>query len=396
MFKRRIIAIVFAAALFLGCATNGFSVGSTDKIVYLSEELQAKENVALEKYNKMLAAWAGGREVFSDMEVDFPEFYAGSFINENKDFVIQLTALTDKTRKYFAEIIDTNGVIFEEVKYSIYDLKKEHTAIVERWTANKENKLISNVSGVGISFSDNAVNLYVISTIKDKKGEAAFTEEVKNAITSFENINIITTGGYTTPLVALEPGAVLSGAGSVGFWALKGSQYGIVTHAHAVSSGQAIAYGSYAFGYAGTPVMSGKVDAVFVPHTLNTANITKSRYVSGHNFNLYPGIYSSVAQGATAYTKGATTGSFSGVVADTSMTIQYPAAYGNVVLTDMVRTMASTWSGDSGGVVAGGGSSSQRYLVGINAGSQAIGGTGNNQLYCKAGNILSALGVSPY
>lgn len=96
--------------------------------------------------------------------------------------------------------------------------------------------------------------------------------------------------------------------------------------------------------------------------------------------------YTSLAVGSTTYSKGKSSGCQTGEVIDTN----YTTSYG---ISNCVVTSAPCASGDSGGIVAGSGTSSSRYVAGIVTGKQ---GTTDYVIYVKAGNIISTLGISVY
>ena len=76
------------------------------------------ENSCNDKYNKLLEYWAYDPAIIDDTNANFPSFYGGIYINEQKSLVIQVTCLNDAVKAYFGNIIDLSNVVFEEVKYS--------------------------------------------------------------------------------------------------------------------------------------------------------------------------------------------------------------------------------------------------------------------------------------
>ena len=96
--------------------------------------------------------------------------------------------------------------------------------------------------------------------------------------------------------------------------------------------------------------------------------------------------YTSLAVCSTKYSKGKSSGCQTGDVIDTN----YTTSYG---ISNCVVTSAPCASGDSGGIVAGSGTSSSRYVAGIVTGKQ---GSKNYVIYVKAGKIISTLGISVY
>lgn len=356
----------------------------------ITDELLLKENVANDKYNTLLKNWAYDPNLIDDVNAEFPEFYGGAYINDNKELVIQVTTLNDDVRTYFSNMIDLTDTVFEEVKYSYDELKAEKDKLVEKMRSGKNERTtpFEYISGVGISFPENSISLYVTKPQSVKSSADINCESVKQSISSFENIDIIFTSEEDTTVGDVRPGSGISWltqSRSAGFWAKKANgDIGIITAPHgSITSGTTVKYGAANFGVAQTPYSS--VDAVFIKRT--NSNMTPSRKPAGWTFELVSNQYAVLAVGSTSYSSGATSGADWGTVKD----INYTTSYG---LTNTVRTTSACDSGDSGGIVAGGGSSvGSQYAVGIINGKQ--GGTGY-LIYVKASYILQTLNVSVY
>lgn len=385
---KRLLVLVGMLVVITSVCTIPKTVYAAD-IIEESEKQQILENEANEKYNKLLEIWAYDPLYVDDVNAMFPDFYGGAYINHEKELVIQVTDYSEEVIKYFENIIDLTNVKFEEVKYSFNDLNQAHDEIVKRMGEKSTDSFMTNVSGVGVSIPENAVTLYLVIP-----EEEAYTESIKKEIyenlSNFEKIKVISVSEKDTPAsAAVYPGSKISNSTSnrsVGFWAKDGSgNLGIVTAPHStLSSGQNLSIGSRTFGTTATPYFSGNVDAVFVKRT-NTY-FTPSRNVPGHGFSLKSSGYTSLAVGSTTYSNGITSGSQTGQVTD----INYTTSYG---ISSCVVTSAPCDHGDSGGIVAGSGTSSSRYIAGIITGKQ--GGT-SYVMYVKATYIMSTLGISVY
>lgn len=359
-----------------------------------SAELQYKENVAIEKYNQLLIEWSSNPKHFNDITADFPEFYSGAYLNDEREFIIQVTELNEDIIAYFGGIIDISDVVFEVVEYSYKDLLKEHDSIVEVMLSNSDDTIISNISGVGISLPDNSINLYiVISEVNTYSDDLSI--EVKNKISSFKNINICPTSCKDSICSSVEPGRqIVNGSlsRSIGFWAYdENLNLGIVTAPHNnLPRGTAVYYSApesttkVVLGTAGTPYYGGILDTVFVKRT--NSNLEPSRYVSGWKFNLISGRAIGSLVGSTIYSKGYQSGCQSGRISD----ISYTTSYG---VSNCVLTTALAEGGDSGGLVAGGGSTSSRYVAGTITGKQNSTGY---MIYVPITNILETFDWSVY
>lgn len=248
--------------------------------------------------------------------------------------------------------------------------------------------LISSIAGVGISFPDNAVSLY-LTTSNSITRSSSIENEVLDKISTFDGITIITTQEEDTLAAAVEPGTEIKNSvysRSVGFWAEDGDgNIGIVTAPHdSISTGTTMSIGTTTFGTASTPYFSGNLDAVFIERT-NTS-FTATRYVSGWDFYLTSRANTTLAVGSTTYSKGISSGCQIGTIVDTN----YTTTYG---ISNCVVTSAPCEDGDSGGIVAGSGTSTTRYVAGIVTGTQ---GSTGYLIYIKANNIINTLGVSVY
>jgi len=350
-----------------------------------NESLIKKESVANEKYNILLREWAYDKDRIDDVYADFPEYYGGAYIDKEKNLVIQVTWLNDEIKAYFDNLIDLQGVIFEVVEYSYDNLKEEKDNIVDKM--GKQKFASFSLTGVGISFENNSVTVHVESNGVTRSVDS---NQIKKEVSSFENIDVIWSEGQDEPTLDVRPGAQLTVAGtysgSVGFWARDSyGNLGIITTPHdVVKSGDTVKIGSSTFGTAQTPHYNAYVDAVFIKRTSSSMN--PSRQVNGAIYQLKSGTYSILAVGSTVYMAGSVTSAGTGSIQD----VNYTSTYGltNTVLTNVVAA-----KGDSGGIVAGGGTSTSKYIVGIVAGRKASTGT---MFYVKAGTIVSHLNISIY
>lgn len=198
---------------------------------------------------------------------------------------------------------------------------------------------------------------------------------------------------------------------SVGFWAKNSAgQSGIVIAAHGgICSGLAV-YASKTgdnpdeyFGYIGidSVILSGAVDAAFAKkNTLDPERFTPLTYVDGWDFNLKSAT-KLMAEGEEIYKKGIATGVTRGKVTDINYNPKANDPDGNIELSSAVLTDCVAAESDSGGIVAAGGTTSSRYVVGIVSGGiwyvSSSGQTTKAQMYySKAPSILSALNLTLY
>jgi len=242
------------------------------------------------------------------------------------------------------------------------------------------DEFYSNINGVGLSLQNNAVVLYYVS---ERDDAISFVHSNIQSVVSTDNVEVSIVKERDAPCGPLDLGTKINDR-SIGFWAQDSAgNVGIVTAPHS-----SIAYGAnmhingITFGTAQTPYFSGNTDAVFVKRT--NSFYTPSQYVPTHGFTLYSGSYISPVVGTTIYSKGITSGAKSGVITD----LYYTTAYG---ISNVAVTTATADSGDSGGTVAAGGNSTNRYLAGIITGRTAM---NYYLLYIQATYILSNCGVT--
>ncbi len=335
--------------------------------------------------------------------------------------VIQVTEKSPEVVNYFSNRVGNSGIVFEEVEYSFERLLNEK-AIVEKQVFEKESLLLSvaegteevlevNVLGVGLSLRNNSISVYIEEEEENSKS-LLNKEDIRKSLFSFENIVIVVQKASAKKLAVeegnnealgiralttLRPGQRINAAGSrsVGFWAKKtNGDIGIVTAPHDnLSSGTSVYLtDGTRFGSAQTPHFGGSVDAVFVKTT--RTDLAISNKPAGYSFNLASETYRTLPEGATVYASGYVSGATSGVVSDTSFSTNVTGSnYTNYYFTDLVKVTMGTANGDSGGIVAGGGNSTLRYVVGI---IQSGDNWGAETLYVKMPNISVALGILVY
>lgn len=389
---KKILAILLALSLVLPIfsltvvATSFGSVDTSNES--LTTLQQHKENVANQKYNLLLKHWSYDGEHIDDVYANFPDFYGGVYIDDSKNLVINLTEINSDTISYFKGLIDLNDVLFEKVDHSYSTLVAEKDAVAVKME-EVNRKYGNSVVATGVSVSLNSVNLYIDTDTVEKCG-ANLSTVCKN-LTTFSNVNVIEVSGEDQLCSSsyLRPGDYIyftGGARSVGFWAYdSNNNLGIITSPHnTVSGGDTASIYGDEFGVASIPYFSGNIDAVFVRRT--NSDFAPSRYVAGHNTYHASGTPITMAENSNIYSRGKDSLHRTGFVQDTN----YTTSYG---LHNCVLTSAFAQSGDSGGIVLGGGDSNTRYIAGIITGRQ---NSINYMIYCKASYFLTILDCTIY
>ena len=434
---QKIISKCLAISLIVSCAVFSYAAPTqpapVQKSTIAEEELQRIAELSSDKYNHLLQVWSKDPNYPSDTDANFPDFYGGAYVDDNKELVILVTILNDETIDYFGNLID-----LEHVRFSLADNSFQELLYVQETIENclDSNSLDENssalITGTGISIKENAVIVY------------AATEDLDNICNSFTrvysarnsqpyNIRFRSLWMNTDPVrytvpeqnnetfpynvsgILVQPGGPVcvhvSGnkilPTSVGFWAKNSSgELGIVTAAHGeIQSGQSVYasktgyYRDEYFGYISNAICRDEVDAAFVKrNTSDPERFPPVRYVDGWDFNL-KSTTRLMAEGEEIYKKGIETGVTRGKVTDINFN---PNSYDSTIkLTSAVLTDCVADVSDSGGIVAGGGTTSSRYVVGIVAGGMWY-GTPSGQTtpvqmyYSKAPSILSALKLTLY
>lgn len=401
-------------------ATESLNAGAVN---ILDKNLEEIEEKSLEKYNILLKTWSRNPDYPDDRNADFPSFYGGAFIDDYKNLVIKVTEYNSSVEEYFADLIDLENVRFAHAECALIDLFEIQSQLNERIVSLDNENQQELVEGTGISIADNCVNLYVQADTDEVR--VATAEDLSDIVADLEHVQIIsrnmtntadTVDSASTPKplaqILLEPGEGIFIPGldpadsyeyGIGFWAVdRSGNLGIVTAGHGTILSNIPAYCddslSTLFGTVMYPVLfDASVDGCFIRR--ENSNINPIRYVGGWDFNLVSNNYYIMAENASIYMRGPKTGCHSGVVYDVYFN---PSAYkGDSYLQDAVLTTCYSRKGDSGGIVAGAGTSSNRYVVGIVSGGAFFENEETGEIiecmyYAKVAPILNELSLRVY
>lgn len=170
---KRIFVLALTLALALSLGVQAYAV---------SDAAREKESAAFDIYMAMLTEWCSDKSNVSDLNAVFPDYYGGSYINDEHDFVIQIVGSIDEAAADLARFIDTDKVIFEEVKYSWNELNAE----ADRISAEMQTpgtKAAETVSLVGIDGKNNSLLIYTSGDL--------------DGVTDFENVTVVNTAAET-------------------------------------------------------------------------------------------------------------------------------------------------------------------------------------------------------
>ena len=196
--KKRLLALISTTLLLVSFFPSSvFAVEAISSIPVddFATSLEPLESISLEKYNTLLMAWSTIPHIPSDRYANFPSFFGGAYIDENKELVIQVTDNNSDIIEYFAELIDLENVRFQTAENSLAELLEIKYELNKRISSNTSDPLRlsaqdSLIDGTGISIPNNSVNLYVkpdsVSTIAADASAA-----IESLITGLSNIQIV-------------------------------------------------------------------------------------------------------------------------------------------------------------------------------------------------------------
>lgn len=418
---RRITSYILSIAVIMSCTVYAFAYNINNQVSEIplasSEDLEYISNLGSEKYNHLLNVWCEGVPYSGSQEANYPPFYGGCYEDEDKYLVIAVTSLDQEVIDYFGSLIDLDYVRFSLVRDSYQELLDGKAVINQLLRSHTFGDTITNLfTGTGIAVPENAVNIYmstdnfdsirgtieeVYSANSDKQCNLRFVSLYNDSGTSGEE--------YTQPYLVngtfMEPGGPIRLKGdswSVGFWARDYfGNLGVVTANHGILSYGNKAYGTKDgsnddayFGYVTNTAYSGAVDASFIQRVDD--RFGPITYVDGWNFNLKSETIN-VRTGQEVFKRGIASGATRGVVLDPAYDLS--AIPGSTVnLTAVVLTDCYAEPGDSGGIVASGGSTSSRYVAGIIGGAKINSNNPSERYmyYSPASNILAKVRVTLY
>jgi hypothetical protein len=311
----------------------------------------------------------------------YPDYYAGMYINDNKELVFLLAqnaTIPNETETFITSL----GVKIEFVEHSLKELKKAQEDILTVQTYSLNTQEIYTAIDILNNCLDVSVNSSNVLT---------YSSNELASIGSLDYVNINYTNQNIEFLGApLQPGRSINSPSTrtVGYWAQNSAgTIGIVTASHgAIVNGSAVYIDGTYFGVAQTAVYQGTADAVFVKR--DNLDFAPSNTIMGWGYTIQSNASINLPVGATVYSYGKTSGAKSGIVTKTGVTVSNGAIY----VQDAVQTSFSGAGGDSGGPVCGGLSNNTVLIAGT---IEALSSDGY-LIYCKALNIRTSLGVYPY
>lgn len=342
-------------------------------------DFDEKEYASVEKYVNMMKSFEPNQNPTAK---DYPEWYAGAYINPEKKLVVLLTEGYDNeaTRSEVGRLMGSlNNVVFLPAKYSYRHLTEIMDTINAYGEKNKENLICFMWM---IKEQENRVKVLV------EKLDDEIVQRFKNVVSADDCIVFQEEKNNYKPTIALNPGSVVNmlnaGHGSMGFKVKRNGVVGFLTAAHVVNLGSNVyTTGGALLGNCTTRYLGSVCDAAYVQIT--NANYTPTGSLPG-NYTLTANM-SNPPVGTTIHKIGATTKSTSGTIINTNITL----SYSGYLINNCTLTNAPTAGGDSGGACYVKVSQNTANPIGITAGGDLSG-----SIYCKATVVASTLGVTFY
>ena len=154
----------------------------------LGGEAAQMEQISLQKYNDLIKFWCGNTGVADEAAAEYPDFYGGAYLDEERALVLLVTSDENAAAAYFSDLIDMEHVTIRTVQYNYWTLLKEQAQIAALMPTF-EGTLIKRITGVGIDIKGNAVALYVETDHADDAD--LIKKEVAEKISRFDRITII-------------------------------------------------------------------------------------------------------------------------------------------------------------------------------------------------------------
>lgn len=336
---------------------------------------------------------------------DFPDFFAGTFINTDGKLVIQVTEKyyskdyrNSDWYKELVEVVQSEDFACNPVKYSYCSIVNAMTDLL--W-GDFSKKLSEENVKITASWIDDYRNCVFIGVKDDidynkvlKMIDSSIYKVVVENVTISEDVGLYPGGDITK---ASYGGSFFSMACRARRYdTINGTyEYGMLTAGHAFSgtSNVYINTGGTSNIYIGySPYYlqknSGSVDAAFIS---TTSNMDLYNTVFMETTTLYSTCFVSVNIGTVIYKRGTTTQTTVGLVTSGS----YNFSRDNIAFTDFIKSTYYSQIGDSGGIVyTAPDSTNHAYPIGIHSGHGDT--TNQSEQYsicCKISNALNGLQI---
>lgn len=163
---RRITSLSFTTAVILSCMAYAFPYSINNRVSEIPaaprENPEYISNLASEKANHLFDIWCEGAPYSSRGQANYPLFYGGCYIDDDKYLVIAVTLLSQEVIDYFESLIDLDYVRFLLVRDSYQKLLDEKEIIKQLLCSGAFGETVTkSFTGIGISESENSLHIFV-------------------------------------------------------------------------------------------------------------------------------------------------------------------------------------------------------------------------------------------
>lgn len=369
--KRKFLGLLLSTALVL---TSTILVNAAEEPI---NDVSVQENAAV-TYERLISSFPSTRS--NSGEKLYPDYYGGSYINDNGQLVVYVT---DETAR--PEVLsDNTDVIYKPCTYSYNELVSVMDDLNDYKFSNSDDSIANNFNEFGLYDSENCV-IVKLDELSEER-----IQEFKEKVSDSDAIEFEQGNGPINTEVNVTAGSAISysgGSASVGYRVKRGNTVGFVTAGHAANSvGKSIQYNGTTFATCQVTQQRGNADAGFC--AITNSSYTPTNTLSGTSNTLSTTI-SEPGVGTVINKIGRSTGHTSGKILSTNVTATFTSG---ATISNLTTADYTSAPGDSGCVVYSYISSTNtRLTLGIHTGAG-----GNTRYFTKANEINRALGTSRY
>lgn len=380
MKKYLVFAFAIAAFLMSSC-TNDLDMPENPQKT--KEVLQTDQSEAVTIGDNLISSFSAG--VLRSGALSFPDYYGGSYIDENNNFVILVKGDVDEYKEDFVNRTKSNNFKLNSCDNSYLLLNNTIEQLNKIVQDESKQILLRDVKLYSFGILDDSNQIFIgLGDCSEQNVQRFKGELMDKPFFVFKELEMSKAEAY------LNPGGMVHTAtqeGSIGYAARLNGVPGIVIAGHLAAVGEKLYYGYYN-DYLGTVTKSsvgGSIDAAFCP-VQNTSlytftNTTAEGKVLGSEGMSYMGL--NVAK------EGKSTGRTIGKITATNTSVSLWLGDRYEYLIGITQCDYESTSGDSGGVVYT--DNYNNSLLGIHAG-----GNNTTTYFIPAASINSAFGLRYY
>lgn len=380
-----------AAATDLKMA-DGYEIAEQKSIDKYGKAFMQKQTEAYLNYEKLMDAYRKSSGNTDEEEMVYPEYYGGSYTDDDGNLVIykvketsvsakQKTVASANVYKKLENTIENDNFILQEVDHSYNELNDVMDQLND-YKLTEDNEIAHNFNAFWLSDEENCI--FVELSDFNEASVQAFKENVCDS----DVIKFKESSGEAEAETNINAGRKIetsSAYASVGYRVKRNGNVGFVTAAHLGNVDTNISVNGTVVGKIKKRQRSGSVDAAFVRVTND--DYTPTNTLQGTTNKLSTTI-SEPGAGTVINKLGASTGATTGKVLSTNATLTVDG----ITHTNLTSADYKSAPGDSGGTIYSYISSTNtRLTLGIHCAA-----SGSTRYYVKAKRINAALDTSRY